>query len=96
MSEDELELYRAAVHEFYEVYEPLRKKYNLRYHSRFSIYDDGYIEIWQYEGDVKKRLICKVKESDDAEVYKRAAELMRSFGKSQKEREQATYGKRTE
>lgn len=43
--------YREAVKEFYRVYRPLQKKYNLRMHSRFSIYDDGFIEIWEYTGE---------------------------------------------
>lgn len=43
--------YREAVKEFYRVYRPLQKKHSLRMHSRFSIYDDGFIEIWEYTGE---------------------------------------------
>lgn len=43
--------YREAVKEFYRVYRPLQKKHSLRMHSRFSIYDDGLIEIWEYTGE---------------------------------------------
>lgn len=93
---DNEELYRAAVHEFYEVYNPLRKKYNLRLHSHFSIYDDGYIEIWQYRGETRTRRVCWVKESDDIEVYKRATEYMRDFERREAKKERATYAEKTE
>lgn len=90
MNEDEL--YKQAVHEFYEVYAPLRKKYNLRMHSHFSIYDEGYIEIWQYEGDTRKRRVCWVKEEDDVEVYKKATDTMKNFERTEREKE--SYAKR--
>lgn len=93
MNEEETELYRAAISEFYKVYNPLRKKYNLRLNSHFSIYGDGHIEIWQYEGGERKRCICWVNERDDIEVYKRAEQIMREFGKHQEERGQVAYEK---
>ena len=42
MSNDEE--YREVIRRFYEVYRPLQKRHNLRLHSHFSIYDDGFIE----------------------------------------------------
>ena len=45
MSNDEE--YREVIRRFYEVYRPLQKRHNLRLHSHFSIYDDGFIEIWE-------------------------------------------------
>lgn len=53
--------YREVVKEFYRVYRPLQKKHNLRMHSRFSIYDDGLIEIWEYTGEQRGKCVCKVK-----------------------------------
>ena len=51
--------YQKAQKEFYSLYTPLRKKYNLRLHIHFGLYEDGLIEIWEYEGEREKRLICK-------------------------------------
>lgn len=46
----------------------------MRMHSRFSLYDDGLIEIWEYRGEQKTRSICKIKEESETECYKRATE----------------------
>lgn len=43
----------------------------MRMHSRFSLYDDGLIEIWEYRGEQKTRSICKIKEESETECYKR-------------------------
>lgn len=83
--------YSEAVKEFYRVYRPLQKKYNLRMHSRFSIYDDGFIEIWEYTGEKRGKCVCKVKEEKDVECYKRAAEELQSYGR---EREGARHEQR--
>ena len=70
-----------AVKEFYRVYRPLQKKHNLRMHSRFSIYDDGFIEIWEYIGEQRSKCVCKVKEEKDVECYKRATEELQNYGR---------------
>lgn len=76
--------YRAAVQDFYAIYRPLQKKYNLRMHSHFSIYDDGLIEAWEYHGETKGKCILRVKEAEDIDCYKRATEDLKSY---EKERE---------
>lgn len=48
-------------------------------HSRFSIYDDGLIEIWEYKGDTRTRAICKIKEEDEVECYKKAIQELKNF-----------------
>ena len=53
--------YSEAVKEFYRVYRPLQKKHNLRMHSRFSIYDDGFIEIWEYTGEKRGKMCMQGK-----------------------------------
>lgn len=73
--------YSEAVKEFYRVYRPLQKKHNLRMHSRFSIYDDGFIEIWEYIGEQRSECVCKVKEEKDVECYKRATEELQNYGR---------------
>ena len=83
--------YSEAVKEFYRVYRPLQKKHNLRMHSRFSIYDDGFIEIWEYTGEKRGKCVCKVKEEKDVECYKRATEELQSYGR---EREGARHENR--
>lgn len=71
--------YQKAQKEFYSLYTPLRKKYNLRLHIHFGLYEDGLIEIWEYEGEREKRLICKAAEENDTDCYKRAAEDLRFY-----------------
>lgn len=83
--------YSEAVKEFYRVYRPLQKKHNLRMHSRSSIYDDGFIEIWEYTGEKRGKCVCKVKEEKDVECYKRATEELQSYGR---EREGARHEQR--
>ena len=60
-----------AIREFYREYEPIRKKYNLRMQSHTSLYDEGFIKIWRYEGEERKELILTCKEEDEVELYKR-------------------------
>lgn len=86
MSEDEE--YSQVVKEYYRIYRPLQKKYNLRDHHHFSIYSDGLIEIWEYKGDERKRLICKVTEETDIQCFKRAIEELKNY---EKEKEKKTY-----
>lgn len=57
--------YREVVKEFYRVYRPLQKKHNLRMHSRFSIYDDGLIEIWEYPAGSRLLLYGKMQTLKD-------------------------------
>lgn len=77
---------RELIKKFYRIYRPLQKKYNLRMHSHFSIYDDGRIKIWEYTGEVQGRCICTVKEREEINCYKRAIEELESYGKSREER----------
>ena len=74
--------YSEAVKEFYRVYRPLQKKHNLRMHSRFSIYDDGFIEIWEYTGEKrgqmrmqgkrrKRRRVLQKSDRGTAKLWKR-------------------------
>ncbi len=84
--------YKEIERKFYEIYSPLQKKYNLLYHMRFSIYDDGLIEIWEYDVKTEKRIL-RVKETEDIECYKRAIELLSNY---KKEREAAEdHGRNT-
>lgn len=64
--------YSEAVKEFYRVYRPLQKKHNLRMHSRFSIYDDGFIEIWEYIGEQRSKCVCKVKKRKRCRVLQKS------------------------
>ena len=72
---------KRAIEEFYRIYRQLQKKKDLRIHSRFSIYDDGIIEIWEYQEDKRVRNICKVKEESETACYKRATEVLISYEK---------------
>lgn len=59
----------------------------MRMHSRFSLYDDGLIEIWEYRGEQKTRSICKIKEESETEYYKRATEAVENYIKSRSEKQ---------
>lgn len=58
----------------------------MRMHSRFSLYDDGLIEIWEYRGEQKTRSICKIKEKSETECYKQATEAVENYIKSRSEK----------
>ena len=51
----------------------------MRMHSRFSLYDDGLIEIWEYRGEQK--------EESETECYKRATEVVENYIKSRSEKQ---------
>lgn len=70
---------KKVIKEFYRVYRQLQKRNNLRLYSRFSIYNDNIIEIWQYKGEKRVRNICKVKEDDEIKCYKRAIEALKNY-----------------
>ncbi len=79
--------YREVVKEFYKVYRPLQKRYNLRSHMHFSVYADGIIEIWEYMGETQKKRICKIKEVTEIDCYKRAIEYLKIYGREKEEKE---------
>ncbi len=82
--------YKEIVRKFYEIYRPLQRRYNLRSYMRFSIYDDGLIEIWEYRGGTKGKCILLVKEAESADCYKRAIEELDNYKKEREEREHGT------
>lgn len=79
--------YREIVRKFYEIYRPLQKKHNLRYHMHFDLYDDGLIEIWEYEGETKKKCISIAREEKDIDCYKRAIDDLEHYRKEREEEE---------
>lgn len=76
-----MDAYSEAVKRFYSVYMPLKKKYNLRSHEHVSIYGDAVIEIWEYDGDTRKKRVLKIEESDGTDCYNRAAEWLLLYAK---------------
>lgn len=84
--------YRQIVREFYSIYRPLQRRFNLRLHSRFGMrQDNDCIEIWEYEGEQRGKCVCKVKETSDIECYKRAIVALQSY---KKENEDMAFEKR--
>ncbi len=65
--------YRAAVGSFYEIFRPLQKKYDMRAYMHFSIYDNGWIEIWEHRGEEKGKCILRVEEPGETDCFERAA-----------------------
>lgn len=70
---------RELIHKFYQIYRPIQKSCDLRYHMHFDVYGNNLIEIWEYEGERKGRCICKVKEETETACYQRAIELLESY-----------------
>lgn len=81
--------YREIVRKFYEIYNPLRKKYNLRSHMHSSIYEseDDLIEIWEYDGETRRKCIVREKEKEIIDCYKRAIDDLKNFKQEREERE---------
>ena len=75
--------YAEAVRNFYQTYRPIARRHNLRLHSRFSLYEDGFIKIYQGDGKDKKQII-KVEEKDDALCYRRATDALISWETNRK------------
>lgn len=75
--------YAEAVRNFYQTYRPIARRHNLRLHSRFSLYEDGFIKIYQGDGKDKKQII-KVEEKDDALCYRRAMDALISWETNRK------------
>lgn len=71
---------RELIHKFYQIYRPIQKICGLREHSHFDIYGNNLIEIWEYAGERRGRCICKVKEETETACYKRAIEILISYG----------------
>ena len=81
--------YKEIVRKFYEIYRPLQKKYNLRYHMHFSIYEseDDLIEIWEYKGETRGKCIVRAKETEEIDCYKRAIDELKNYKQEREERE---------
>lgn len=79
--------YKEIVRKFYEIYRPLQKKYNLRSHMHFSIYDDGLIEIWEYQGETKVKCVVLAKEVEDIDCYKRAIDELQYYKREKEGKE---------
>lgn len=63
-----------AEREFRELYGRMRKEYSLWMHLHSSIYEreDDIIEIWRMEDGRNKETVCRVKEKDIEDCYKKA------------------------
>lgn len=68
-----------AIAEFEHIYRRLQKKYNLLMHSCFRISGDNFIEIHEYNKNIKGGCICVVRDSDEVTCYKKAAETLRGY-----------------
>ncbi len=73
--------HKEIVKKFYEIYRPLQKRYNLRSHMHFSIYEreDDLIEIWEYKGETRGKCIVRAKETEEIDCYKRAIDELKNY-----------------
>ena len=69
------EEYKKEVREFYNVYLPLQRTYNLQMYTHFSIWEDGWIKIYEKTGRQQK-LIIKTESESDAACYQMAREQL--------------------
>ena len=90
MEESEKER-RTLIHEYYQIYRPLQKKYGLKEHSHFDIYGNNRIEIWEYGRSRKGTSICEISEDDEVTCYKRAIEMLENYRQLKKESEEKAY-----
>ncbi len=81
--------YKQIVRKFYEIYRPLQKRYNLRSHTHFSIYEseDDLIEIWEYKGETRGKCIIRAKETEEIDCYKRAIDELKNYKQEREEKE---------
>lgn len=68
-----------ALDDFYEFYWRLKKKYNLRFHCKESLYDDARMDIWRFEGEQLVEKVCGVKEEKSADCYRKALNELKYF-----------------
>lgn len=81
--------YGKEVREFYNVYLPLQRRYNLQMYAHFSIWEDGWIKIYKKTGRQQK-LIIKTESESDAACYRMAREQLNGWETAQlKEEKQA-------
>ena len=74
--------YRKEVKSFYEIFLPLQRRYDLWMYSHFSVWENGWIKIYQKDGQQKK-LIVKTESESDAACYRMAREQLCSWEATQ-------------
>lgn len=75
--------YREAVEEFNRVYRKLKKHKELRRAIHTSLYEEGWIEVREFQGDKPGKCICRVTDEDDANLYRMAARDLERILKSE-------------
>lgn len=73
--------------EFRELFWKLHKKYRLNMHLQESVYEnkDDSIEIWREDGE-KVEIVCRTKEKDIEDCYRRAVADLQHYDKRQEEK----------
>lgn len=72
------EEYEKEIKKFYDVFLPLKRRYNLQMHSHFSIWEEGWIKIYKRDGR-KQNLIIKAESESDTACYRMAREQLHSW-----------------
>ena len=78
-----------AEQEFRRLFGRLRKKYGLWMHLHSSVYEkqDDLIEIWRMEDGRNKETVCRVKEKDIEDCYRKAVIDLEHYEKRMQEKE---------
>lgn len=80
------EEYEKEIKEFYDIFLPLKRRYDLQMRSHFSIWEEGWIKIYQRSGR-QQNLIIKAESESDAACYRMAREQLRSWEITQQKEE---------
>lgn len=78
MEEDEEER-REAMHKFYHAYRNLQRKYDLRICTKFDVYGNNFIEIWEFGNRAKGGRVCQVREESETACFRKAAEELKHY-----------------
>lgn len=73
---------KALIHKYYQTYRRLKERYNLRLYSHFDIYNNNFIEVWEYEGGREVRCICNVKAESETMCYMKAIEELKNYAET--------------
>lgn len=78
-----------AEREFRELFKRLRKKYHLWMHLHESVYErqDDQIEIWRKEDGKKVETVCRIKEKDIEDCYRKAVIDLEHYEKKMRAKE---------
>lgn len=74
------EEYGKVLKEFYAMYRSLQKQYNLHMRSRVGT-REAVIAIYQRDSAIRSNCICRIKEENEIDCYRKATEVLKAYSK---------------